>query len=80
MGVEPNVVGAFVAGLFLGFVLGKLLDPPPPEVVEAIAKSEWARRLAEAYVNPDLPPQERERLINEVARKLAERVASRLWV
>ena len=53
------------------------LDPPSPLVVE-LANSKWARDLASAYVNPNLPPEEREKAIKEVAMYLASRMATHI--
>ena len=72
------IIGGLVGG-FIGALLAKVFDPPPPEVVEAIAKSEWARHLAEKYVSPDLPPEVREKMIEQIARELAEKAAIKLF-
>jgi len=66
---------AFVMGGVLAFALAKLLDPPPPpEVIESIAESDWARKWAERFCGGY--GEEREKCIREVARKVARSIAS----
>jgi len=74
-----QIVPPLIIGVFVGLLIAKAFDPPPPELVKAISKSEWARRLAEAYISDKIPEPERTKLINEMAEKLAEKLASRLW-
>lgn len=75
---RSGAISWLLLGFFIGIILYDILDPPPPELVEAISKSEWARRWAESYVSKNLPPEEREKLIDEMAKYIAEKMAERL--
>ena len=79
MGDVKQLIGPLIIGVFVGFLIAKAFDPPPPEMINAIAKSEWARRLAEAYVSDKIPEPERSKLIDEMARALAKKLAERFW-
>lgn len=78
MNGELDKLTLIIAGAILGIAIALVFDPPPEEVIQAIAQSKWARRLAEAYVSENLPPEEREKLINEIARAIAEKAWIRL--
>ncbi len=77
---KPESFAWFLLGALVGILLYEVLDPPPPELVEAIAHSEWARRWAESYVSKDLPPDVREKLVEEMAKYIAEKMAERLTI
>ena len=56
------------------------VDPPQlDEVAKAIAGSKWARAWASAFVNPNLPPEERERALQELQQWLGARVAEDIY-
>lgn len=75
-----DLLKGIIIGMVIGVALYILLDPPPEEVIEAIANSKWARKLAEQYVDISLPPEEREKIINEVARAIARHAAEKLFL
>lgn len=69
-----DIALALIIGGIVGIALYKFLDPPPPpEVVEAIASSDWARAWAEKFCGGT--GEERERCIRELTRKVAESIA-----
>lgn len=74
---------ALLAGLGIGFLLGKLVDPEGGELgperealVEAIAKSHWAREWAEKFCAG--PPEVKEECVEKLSRELAKRLV-RAW-
>lgn len=76
---KPEMFAWLLFGFFVGILLYEWLDPPPPEVVEAISQSEWARAWAEAYVSKNIPPELRKELIDKMARHIAERMAMHIF-
>jgi len=75
-----RILYAIFMGAVFGFAIAKLVDPPPPpEIVESVAKSEWARAWAEKFCAETVPPEKREECIRELSRKVAERFAARLF-
>ncbi|RLG79764.1 MAG: hypothetical protein DRO09_03980 [Thermoprotei archaeon] len=78
--MDTRVIVAVVVGGIIGFILAKIFDPqPPPEIVEAIAGSEWATAWAEKFCSEKLPPEKREECIRELSKKVAGRLARSLF-
>lgn len=74
MGLSPEL--RILLAIGFGILIGKaLFDPPPPEeLVEAIAHSEWARHLAEKFCGGT--GEEREKCIETMSKYLAKRIMS----
>jgi len=69
-----DIVLALVVGGVVGIALYKFLDPPPPEeLIESIANSEWARAWASKFCGGT--GAEREECIRELSRRVAYTIA-----